>query len=201
VIRDYHESPTTAGPRGGTPVARRDWHELGSAPGNDLVRLRSVRVRTVDGETTNAIDIRRPVGIELEYEVLESGHVMIPNFHFINDQGLHLFVVQDVASEWCRRPRPTGRYVSTAWIPGNFLAPGGVSVDAAMSTNKPLHLVHAYAPTVVSFQVVDHFDGDAARGDYLGDYPGVVRPMVDWSTRVEAGQESAGVARGVVTTA
>jgi len=34
----------------------------------------------------------------------------------------------------------------------------------------------------VSFEVVDSFDGDSARGDYMGDYPGVVRPIVDWAT-------------------
>ena len=26
-------------------------------------------------------------------------------------------------------------------------------------------------------------DGDSARGDYMGDYPGVVRPVVDWTTK------------------
>jgi len=29
---------------------------------------------------------------------------------------------------------------------------------------------------------VDSFDGDSARGDYMGEYPGVVRPIVDWTT-------------------
>ena len=35
---------------------------------------------------------------------------------------------------------------------------------------------------MISLNYVDSFDGDSARGDYMGDYPGVVRPMVDWTT-------------------
>jgi lipopolysaccharide transport system ATP-binding protein len=141
-----------------------------------------VRVRTPEGQTTGTIDIRRPVGIEVEYDVLDAGHVLIPNYHFVNQDGLNVFSVQDAESEWRRRPRPVGRYVSTAWIPGNFLAAGNFSVDVAVSSHVPLVRVHALVQGPVAFEVVDSFDGDSARGDYMGDYPGVVRPIVDWTT-------------------
>jgi len=29
---------------------------------------------------------------------------------------------------------------------------------------------------------VDNLDGDSARGDYMGNLRGAVRPMLDWST-------------------
>ena len=139
-----------------------------------------------EGQTTSTIDIRRPVGIEVEYDVLDAGHVLIPNYHFVNQDGLHVFSVQDAESEWRRRPRPVGRYVSTAWIPGNFLAAGNFSVDVAVSSHVPLVRVHALVQGPVAFEVVDSFDGDSARGDYMGDYPGVVRPIVEWSTDVSS---------------
>ncbi len=54
--------------------AEREWSDLTDAPGNHIVRSRRVRVRTEEGETTAAIDIRRPVGIEITYEVLQPGY-------------------------------------------------------------------------------------------------------------------------------
>ena len=62
------------------------------------------------------------------------------------------------------------------------VAAGNFSVDIAVSSHVPLVCVHALVPGPVSFEVVDSFDGDSARGDYMGDYPGVIRPIVDWTT-------------------
>ncbi|MES2523952.1 MAG: ABC transporter ATP-binding protein [Gemmatimonadota bacterium] len=162
----------------------RLWEDRETAPGDDITRLRSARVRGTDGSTAAEIDISTSVGIEISYDVLEDGHVLIPNFHFKNLAGVHLFAVQDVGSEWRRRPRPAGTYTSTAWIPGNFLSEGRITVDLAISAHSPLTRVHAFKPEAVIFDVVDHYDGNGARGDYIGEFPGVVRPMVDWTTHV-----------------
>jgi lipopolysaccharide transport system ATP-binding protein len=162
---------------------------MDDAPGNEVVRLRSVRVRTMEGATASTLDIRHPVGIEVSYEVFEAGHVLVPNYHFVNQDGLHLFALQDVDSEWRRRPRPVGRYVSTAWIPGNFLAEGNISVNVGVGSHVPFTKVHVFKPEAVAFQVVDHLDGGTARGDYIGEYPGIIRPIVDWTTHFEAGEE------------
>ena len=43
----------------------RVWDDLESAPGDDLVRLRSVRVVDEDGEVASSVDVRKPVGIEI----------------------------------------------------------------------------------------------------------------------------------------
>src|SRR5919205_1058095 len=54
----------------GTATAR-EWPDRKEAPGNDVARLRAVRVRGGDGELIDAADIRRPVGIEIEFDVLK----------------------------------------------------------------------------------------------------------------------------------
>ena len=61
-------------------TAVREWPDLSTAPGDDVVRLCAVRVRSEDGELADTVDIRRPVGIELEYEVLEAGYIFHPAF-------------------------------------------------------------------------------------------------------------------------
>lgn len=162
-------------------TAAREWPDLAKAPGNDVVRLRAVRVKTEDGRITEALDIRCPIGIEMEYEVLTPGYVLLPNYQFFNEEGICVFLAGDLDPAWRRQPRPAGRYVSTAWIPGNFLSEGSLIVGAAVSTMDPV-TVHFHERDAVAFQVVDSLDGDSARGDYAGHMPGVVRPLLRWTT-------------------
>ena len=161
-------------------MACQEWTDPATAPGNDIVRMCAVRVRTEDGEVTDAIDIRKPVGIEMEYEVLKPDHVLAPYFEFHNESGI-AFGTLDHDPEWRRRPRPVGRFVSTAWVPGNFLTEGTLLVDAWLGNSDP-HIPYAWLRDVVAFQVIDSLDGDSARGDYAGALPGAVRPLLKWST-------------------
>lgn len=167
-------------------TAAREWPDLGRAPGNDVARLRAVRVRMEDGQITAAVDIRKRVGIEMEYEVLTPGSVLVPNYHFYNEEGTYAFVAHDWDPAWRQKPRPSGHYISTAWIPGNLLSEGSLIVGVAISTYNPL-VVHFYERDAVAFQVVDSLDGDSARGDYAGTMPGVVRPLLNWTTEVRPG--------------
>jgi lipopolysaccharide transport system ATP-binding protein len=163
------------------PTMIREWSDVNKAPGDDVVRLCAIRVKQKD-KVTNTIDIRLPVGIEMEYEVIKQGFVLNPNYHFYNEEGVCAFVVGDCDPAWQRKPRQKGRYISTAWIPGNLLSEGTLLVGAAISTINPA-TVHFYERNVVAFHVTDSFSGDSARGDYMGSIPGVVRPLLRWTTQ------------------
>ena len=164
-------------------VAAREWPDPARAPGDAVARLCAMRVRPDGGEVKEAADIRKPVDIEMEYEVLREGCVLVPNYHFFNEEGAYIFVSIDVDPAWHRRPKPPGRYVSTARLPGNFLGEGSVIVGAALSTLDPVD-VHFFERDAVAFQVVDSAEGGSARGDYAGPVPGSVRPLLQWKTRV-----------------
>jgi lipopolysaccharide transport system ATP-binding protein len=163
-------------------TAAREWPDLAKAPGDNAVRLRAVRVRTEDGQTAESIDIRQPVGIEMEYEVYESGHLLLPHFKLFSQGGIEVFNSLDVDPDWRGRPRPTGRYISTGWIPGNLLAEGMMFIGVAMVTLRP-RTRHFLALDAVAFQVVDSTDGNSARGDWAGGVSGVVRPLLEWTTQ------------------
>lgn len=168
-----------------TTTPKREWRDLSEAPGNEIARLREARVCTEDGLTTDTIDIRKPVGIEMEYEVLTPGYVLVPNYHFYNEDGVCAFITRELDSEWCHKPRPVGIFRSTAWIPGNFLSEGTMIVGVALSsTHEPL-IIHFYERDAVAFQVIDSLDGDSARGNYTGHMPGAVRPVLRWTTRFD----------------
>jgi lipopolysaccharide transport system ATP-binding protein len=162
--------------------AVREWPDPQSAPGNEVVRIRRVRVRTKKGDTAPQVDIRNPVGIEMTYEVLQPDQILTPSFDLFNEQGVHVFAVHDVGPEWRREPRPVGRYVSTMWIPGNSLSEGHLQVQASVLSYHPGLRLHTREPSVVTFKVIESEEGDSARGDYVGAVPGVVRPLLPWET-------------------
>src|SRR5216684_7822237 len=160
--------------------AEQAWPHASTAPGDHVARLRRVRVHDEKGNTTETIDIRQPVGIEMTYDILDSDHLLWPHLIFYNGTGLCLFTTLELASEWRSRPRPAGRYVSTAWIPGNQLAAGVVLVDAALKSDPPPR-THFLERQAAAFHIVDTPDGNSARGDWVGDVPGVVRPLLTWN--------------------
>jgi lipopolysaccharide transport system ATP-binding protein len=163
-------------------TAAREWTDPAKAPGREIVRLRAVRVRADSGRITDTVDIRQPVGVEMEYDVLKPGYMILPNFHFYNEEGVHVFWTHDLDPNWRRRPRPAGRYVSTVWIPGNFLTEGALFVSAGCETIDP-RIFQFWERDAVAFLVVDDLDSNSARGDYGGHIYGVVRPLLKWSTQ------------------
>lgn len=156
-------------------AAERTWDDVANAPGDHVARLLAVRVRSENGMITDVVDIRKPAEIEMEYEILTAGEVLAPNLHFFNEDGICLFVTGDNSSQ----PKDIGRYASTARIPGNFLAEGTISVNVALSSPFAIRFHELDA---VRFQVIDTLEGDSARGQYSGPIPGVIRPLLNWTT-------------------
>ena len=102
-------------------------------------------------------------------------------YEMFNESGLCIFSSLHLDTDWRTRPRPIGRFVSTVWIPGNYLAEGTVLLSAQVFSPDPVKS-HFHLRDVVAFHVVDSLDGDSARGDWEGSMPGVVRPLLEWTT-------------------
>jgi lipopolysaccharide transport system ATP-binding protein len=158
----------------------RSWSDLATAPGDDLVRLRSLRIVDERGTTADFVDVREPVGIEIDFEVLRVGEPVFPKIK-VNAGGDVAFNAMDVDPRW-REPAQPGRYVATVWIPGNFLNEGLMHAYAdicSIDSPKLRHHLTAYQP--VSFHVQDPGEGDSARGMFTGQWKGVVRPLFEWT--------------------
>ena len=162
-------------------TAAREWPDAARAPGGDVARLRAVRVCNEDGKIVESVDIRQQFKIEMEFEVIKPGYLLLPHFRLVNELGQDVFITIDLDPDWRGRTRPTGRYVSTVWIPGNLLAEGMMFINCYLITMNPDKVQFAEVSTV-SFYVVDSVEGDSARGDYSKQMLGVVRPLLKWST-------------------
>jgi lipopolysaccharide transport system ATP-binding protein len=167
----------------GGSSSERVWPDVAEAPGDDLVRMRSVRVVDEDGQTVHGTDVRRPVGIEIAFVVLRSNGVPVfPKLKVYDARRNVVFNAMDTSPRW-REPSPSGEYTSTAWIPGNLLNEGLISVDAGVCSIGPVKLhPHAGCNDAVSFHVQDPGEGDSAKGHFMGQWKGVVRPLLEWTT-------------------
>src|SRR5690242_18073353 len=134
------------------------WLDDGTGPGDDRVRLLSVRAVDEDGDTVDTADVRRPVGIEIGYRILRDGPPVFAKIKVYDRQGDTAFNAMDVAGH--RHDAVPGHYVTTGWIPANLLNEGRVSVEAGIwSLNGPRLLPHGHCHDAVSFHVFDPGDG------------------------------------------
>jgi lipopolysaccharide transport system ATP-binding protein len=180
VVRTYLESDLGR-------TSERRWDDPATAPGDDVARLRSVRVLQ-GGCGVDELDITQPLEIEVEYWSANPGPRPSVALHFFNDEGVCLFITQDWNDrQWWAAERRPGLVRATCGIQGNLLAEGQHFVDVAVGIETPPGN-NAYEREAVSFVVVDRSEGQGVRGPYAGDWPGVVRPMLDW--RVEMREDS-----------
>ncbi len=178
VVRAYLESDLGR-------TGERRWESRLVAPGDQVARLRSIRVVQSKGGPAEEIDIRHPIDIEVEYWSDSPGSLRPSvGLHFFNDEGICLFASHDWADReaWTRSRHPEV-VRSTCRIPGNFLAEGRVVVTVSVATFNPL-VNHAVERDAVAFQVVDRSEGDAVRGMYANQWPGVIRPQLEWHVDV-----------------
>jgi lipopolysaccharide transport system ATP-binding protein len=174
VVAFYEQETMGTGPEIG-------WANPAEAPGNDLVRMQSVRIVDEDGQTSPTLDVRRPIGIEIAFEILREGWPVVPKVKVHDQHWAICFNAMDVDPRW-HEPTPPGEYVATAWIPPNLLNEGRHQVDADVVTiASPKLIPHASVHQAVAFHVYDPAEGDSARGTFHGQWRGAVRPLLDWT--------------------
>lgn len=161
--------------------SKRNWLGNPKAPGNNIVKLRSVSVHDENKESKDTYDIAAPIGISMEYEVLQDGDVFTHSFNFFNEEGVNIFNTHDTTSALRKTPRKRGIYTATMWIPGNLLSEGTVIVGVAAIKVEPF-TIYFQEPDTISFNVIDRMQGGTARGEYTLGFPGMVRPLCQWDT-------------------
>lgn len=177
VVSNYLNSQTET-------ASEKFWDDAEDAPGNEIVRLRSVRVIDENGMADSAFDIRSPIFIEISYQVLQSEQILMPSFQLYNEESICVFTSHDLDETWRGQRRTRGFYTSRARIPANYLSEGNFFVSVSAATFEP-HVVHFNERDAAAFIVTDSLEGNSARGDFAGQMDGVVRPVLEWETKIE----------------
>ena len=170
-----------AGPVGG----ELSWPDPAKAPGGDVVRLQAVRVFPEDSPVPRAdIDIAKDVLVEITYRVLQDGVRLCPGVWLRDSYGSVVLSTNNgkgcclQEDPWNSRPYPAGTYRSVCRIPKFFLNDKAYQIAAFVSS--PEGSFHAFVEEGLGFTV--HDSGDM-RGDFSGEWIGVVRPKLEWQTQ------------------
>ena len=146
------------------------------APGTDKIRLCAVRVLDSANKPNANLDIRRPVHIEIEYDLLS----FVPNvrvaLRLLASDGTIIFTSADSGiNAWDDSSRHPGRYTSRCEIPGNFLNVGQylITVSSDIPFVQELFLVE----NCLNFHVQQT---GSHSGRFPERWPGMICPKLDW---------------------
>jgi lipopolysaccharide transport system ATP-binding protein len=182
IVARYLNLDQTAFARG----AEVRWASPESAPGDEFVRLKRLRVLDGAGSEQSEFDVRDAIDIEIQFWVLREAPNVVPMLRLYNEHGECVFAsapTRDAA--FASRARSGGTYTTCCRIPPNLMAEGFFSVELAMRTLYPRRF---FLPGVklLSFRVNDRGTGDSVKGEYRGQWPGAVAPLLEWRTEVSS---------------
>jgi lipopolysaccharide transport system ATP-binding protein len=154
------------------------WEDNLTAPGNERVRLRSVRVLP-QIDSGEPITVHIPLRIEFTY------------FNYAPDTVLNVTMILNNLEEVCVfasgsdfAPRPAGLIRHTVEIPGDFLNAGSYYVNMIIVKDTSVGIL--FQNNVVAFEVVE---GEVV-GNWYGRFPGAVRPKLKWETEAVESSDS-----------
>jgi lipopolysaccharide transport system ATP-binding protein len=171
VVSEYLKASSTS-------LAEQIWDDVEAAPGNDVVRLHRVSIRPERGTPGDEINIRTPLVMEFEYWNLKPGTHLNLSISVYNQQGIHVFATTTLKEPvWHGRPFPSGLFRSICHIPGDLLNDGMYRVQVLIVKDEGI-VVHRQQDALV----FDIKDSAEVRGNWYGQWPGVIRPALIWKT-------------------
>jgi lipopolysaccharide transport system ATP-binding protein len=160
------------------------WEDEQAAPGDDRVRLHSVRV-IPQGSSDDLITVHTPLRIEFTYWNYAPGAVLNVAMILNNLEEVCVFVsVSDF------EPRPTGMIRHTVTIPGDFLNVGSHYINVMIVKDASVRVL--LQNNVVAFEVAE---GEAV-GNWYGRIPGAIRPKLKWESEAVDAKDLSSAARG-----
>lgn len=157
----------------------KEYFNLNTAPGDSLVKL--LRSEVIDDASNNKSNflINEKIGVRITYQVLEDTDDLVMGFNLYNQMDVHVLSSHQNIEEKVKNYKP-GKYEVVVWLPENFMAEGIHYCGVAAMSYRPF-TVHFHDLKTFSFNVVDIQNGETVRGNYTGEFPGVIRPKLNWT--------------------
>ena len=148
------------------------WPDDTTAPGNERVRLRSVRV-IPETDGSELITVHTPLKIEFTY------------WNYVPEAILNVSMIVYNIEEICvfnsgpgHAPRPAGLIRQTVTIPQDFLNAGSYYINVMIVKDASVGIL--LQTNAVCFEIVE----GEVMGNWYGKTPGAVRPKLPWKTEV-----------------
>ena len=164
-------------------VSERKW-DKNSAPGDNYVRLTSVKILNQNLKVQNIFDYNSPVLIELDYKVLRNNSIITLGIQIFNSEEIAVFSSNNTKWKEKEEKRKKGIYKTIVEIPASFLNFDKYFLRVVMSTFYP-KTKHLSEKDVVSFRI-RHIQPKTliANLEDSSSLIGVVRPQLEWKTEM-----------------
>lgn len=177
---------------GDTGLSEEVWDDIKTAPGNDIVRLHSVRLRREKEQTRSASDkqdkerfsdfltMKTPFVIEVEYWNLLPGAQLNITLHLYTEQDIIAFTTgngADIASQ--NYVTPVGLFRCSCHVPGDLLN-AGKHRFVVLVVRDTSSVIYRHE-SEVSFEILDLQEREVSS---YGREPGVVQPALKWTTEL-----------------
>ncbi|TPG40109.1 ABC transporter ATP-binding protein [Flavobacterium pectinovorum] len=159
-------------------LTQRKWNPEAS-PQTDFLRLLEAKVLNENDELTLNHLISNSIILEFTYEIIKEERLFTHGFNLYNSQNIHILSSHDKDSQTLKSSLKKGIYKKRIVLPGNLLAEGNYSCSFAIMTYNPF-FVEFHEIDIVGFNIIDEVGQHTARGNYSGNFPGVVRPILKW---------------------
>ncbi|MDY0038798.1 MAG: polysaccharide ABC transporter ATP-binding protein [Desulforhabdus sp.] len=156
-----------------TDLFEEIWDDVATAPGNEMVRLHRIRVRPQDDHPSAALTMQMPFQVEVEYWNLEPGAHLRVTLHLYTAERIIAFTTGSANS----RPMQAGLIRSVCYFPGNLLNSGHHRI--VLLAVKDASSVILRHESRVSLDILDLRERE---GGWFGREPGVVQPVLKWTT-------------------
>ena len=164
-------------------ITERNWNE-DLAPGNNDVKLLNINITYADKSfpLDANFDITRDLELTMRYKILIDRISFTHGVKLFDEEGLNIFDSHDVTSELGIAEKNMGTYSASVIIPGNLLREGNYSFTAALFRRNPLEIL-MYEEHLLTVNITDELKGNSARGNYYMEFPGLIRPLLLWSSQ------------------
>jgi lipopolysaccharide transport system ATP-binding protein len=161
-------------------LAEKVWENRQRAPGDIFSRLH--RVCITDKNKNISIDINsgESFSVEIEYWNLIDQVKLSTTLLIFNQSNEILFSsISNHEPNWHGKPRPKGLYTSICQIPADLLIPGMYTIGVIICANN--YKDSYRVDDIIKFNILDVSD---LRGDYFGGISGLIRPLLNWESKL-----------------
>jgi lipopolysaccharide transport system ATP-binding protein len=146
----------------------------------ETVSLRKIKTKDNNGNYKNNFRADEMIGIEMEYSVDKSGKTLWLGYNLTNEHGINIFDTHSVLTDLYNTPHNQGIYIAIAWVPGNLLNTGLFTIGCAIF-NHSESKIYFQNKEACLFNVYDSNDILTAKGKSPGNFPGTIRPLLNWT--------------------
>lgn len=164
-------------------VGERKWGESDAPTSPELdFRLRAIRVKNILGSVSTKYDVKEPIFVEVEWDVLNERFALMAQIYVRHESGVCAFVSLDnLDSPWTHKKAPIGHYKAQCEIPAHFLNEGMFTIEFLVCTS-PTTTEYTTFPDAVTFYVSDDMKNEGVRGSWAREwFASVMRPRLTWT--------------------